>query len=172
MRYSVVKSMMCVAVLAIARWITPCHAAAKDRLLWHIGTPGHGDAGFALAPNRWRQYAQCPGYTIGPNLIPTNLAAIQPHYGNHDPLYIVGVSKQSTWPYVLPGPADVWAGFYGPYHDWSGGLRHVGGIAFQLRMAAPKGTASLVINLVDTAANNPPLVSVAVNGHTVKKQLL
>ncbi len=171
MRYSVVKSMMCVAVLAIARWIAPCHAAANDHLLWHIGTPGHGDAGFALAPNLWQQYARCPGYTTGPNNAPTNLGTIQPHYGNHDPFYVIGFSKQSAWPYVLPGPADVWAGFYGPYHDWSGGLRHVGSIAFQVRTAAPKGTASLVINLVDTAANNPPLVSVAVNGHTVKKQL-
>ncbi|MGC8624041.1 MAG: polysaccharide lyase family protein [Phycisphaerae bacterium] len=171
MKRSMVQNVVYIAMLSFAFWIAPGHAAAKDRLLWHIGTPGHGDAGFALAPSGWQQYAENPGYTTGPNNAPTNLGTFKPHYGNHDPFYVVGFSKQSAWPYVLPGPADVWAGFYGPYHDWSGGLRHVGSIAFQLRTAAPKGTASLVINLVDTAAKNPPPVSVAVNGHTIKKQL-
>ncbi len=171
MKYSFVKSMMCVAVLAIARWISPCHAAVNDHLLWHIGTPGHGDAGFALAPNLWQQYAQSPGYMTGPNNAPTNLGTIKPHYGNHDPCYVVGFSKQSEWPYVLPGPADTWAGYHGPYWDWSGGLSHAGTIAFQLAKVAPKGAATLVIHLVDTAARNPPLVSVTVNGHRVEKQL-
>ncbi len=171
MKYSIVKSMICIAVVVIARGISPCHAAVNGHLLWHIGTPGHSDAGFALAPNLWQQYARCPGYTIGPNNAPTHLSTIHPHYGNHDPCYVVGLSKQSTWPYVLPGPADIWAGYYGPYHDWSGGLRHVGRIAFQLHVAVRKGTACLAIDLIDTAAHNPPLVSVAVNDHAVKKQL-
>ena len=117
MTRSVVQSVVCGAIMVLALWIAPCHAASRDRLLWHIGTPGHGDAGFALAPNRWQQYAENPGYTTGPNNAPTNLTTIKPHYGNHDPLYVVGVSKQAAWPYVLPGPADKWAGFYGPYHE-------------------------------------------------------
>lgn len=171
MKYSFVKSMMCVAVLAIARWISPCHAAVNDHLLWHIGTPGHGDAGFALAPNLWQQYAQSPGYMTGPNNAPTNLATIHPHYGNHDPFYVVGVSKQSAWPYVLPGPADVWAGYHGAYGTWSDGVSHVDTMAFQLAKVAPQGTASLVLYLVDTASQNPPLVSVSMNGHHVEKQM-
>ncbi len=171
MTRSVVQSVVCGAIMVLALWIAPCHAASRDRLLWHIGTPGHGDAGFALAPNRWQQYAENPGYTTGPNNAPTNLTTIKPHYGNHDPLYVVGVSKQAAWPYVLPGPADKWAGFYGPYHDWSGGLSHVGTIAFQLTRVAPQGQAFLVIHLMDTAANNPPLVVVNINGHHVKKQM-
>ena len=171
MKRSVTKSMVCLAVLTFVFWISPCHAASSKRPLWQIGRPRHGDAGFALAPNGWQQYAENPGYTTGPNNAPTNLGTIKPHYGNHDPSYVVGFSKQSAWPYVLPGPADTWAGFDGPYWDWSGGLSHAGAIAFQLHAAAPKGTASLVIYLVDTAANHPPLVSVGINGHTVEKQM-
>ncbi|MGC9259875.1 MAG: polysaccharide lyase family protein [Phycisphaerae bacterium] len=171
MKRSMVQNVVYIAMLSLAFWIAPCHAAAKDRLLWHIGTPGHGDAGFALAPSGWQQYAENPGYITGPNNAPTNLGTFKPHYGNHDPFYVVGFSKQSAWPYVLPGPADTWAGFHGPYWDWSGGLSHAGTIAFQLTHGAPQGTASLVINLVDTAAQNPPLVSLGINGHTVEKQL-
>ncbi|MGC8625047.1 MAG: polysaccharide lyase family protein [Phycisphaerae bacterium] len=171
MNCSVVKSVVYLAVVVLTFWIAPYHAAAYNRPLWHIGTPGHGEAGFALAPNGWQQYAENPGYTTGPNNAPTNLGTIKPHYGNHDPFYVVGFSKQSAWPYVLPGPADTWAGFHGPYRVWSGGLRHAGTIAFQLAKVAPLGTATLVINLVDTASQNPPLVSVGINGHTVEKQL-
>ncbi len=171
MKRLMVQNVVYIAMLFLAFWIAPCHAAAKDRLLWHIGTPGHGDAGFGLAPNLWQQYAENPGYTTGPNNAPTNLGTIKPQYGNHDPFYVVGFSKQSAWPYVLPGPADVWAGFHGPYWDWSGGVSHVGTIAFQLTHGAVKGTASLVINLLDTAAQNPPLVSVGINGHAVEKQM-
>ena len=78
MKRSMVQGVVCFALVLLAVGIAPCHAAAKDRLLWHIGTPGHGDAGFALAPKGWHQYAQCPGYILGPNLLPTNLATIQP----------------------------------------------------------------------------------------------
>ncbi len=171
MTRSVVQSVVCFTIAVLALWIAPCHAASRDRLLWHIGTPGHGTTGFALAPNRWQQYAENPGYTTGPNNAPTNLTTIKPQYGNHDPLYVVGVSKQSAWPYVLPGPADVWAGFYGPYHDWFGGLSHTGTIAFQLAKVAPQGQAFLVIHLMDTATQNPPLVSVGINGHQLEKQM-
>ncbi|MGC8625541.1 MAG: polysaccharide lyase family protein [Phycisphaerae bacterium] len=161
----------CLALLSLVGWIVPCRAAAPTRLLWHIGTPGHGDAGFALAPNGWQQYAQSPPYTTGSNNAPTNLGTIKPHYGNHDPFYVVGFSKPSAWPYVLPGPADLWAGVHGPYWDWSGGFSHVGTIAFQLSAVAPEGHASLVIHLVDTATHNPPLVSVGIDGHHVEKRM-
>ena len=171
MKRSVVQSVLCFAMVVLTFWIMPCHAAAHDRLLWHIGTPGHGDAGFALAPKNWQQYAESPGYTTGPNNFPTNLGTIKPHYGNHDPFYVVGVSKQSAWPYVLPGPTDMWAGYHGPYGTWSDGVSHVGTIVFRLGAITPKGQASLVIHLVDTAANHPPLVSVGINGHHVEKQL-
>ena len=95
MKRSVVQSVLCFAMVVLTFWIMPCHAAAHDRLLWHIGTPGHGDAGFALAPKNWQQYAESPGYTTGPNGVPTNLGTIKPHYGNHDP-FVSALRTTST----------------------------------------------------------------------------
>ncbi|MHB1767369.1 MAG: polysaccharide lyase family protein [Phycisphaerae bacterium] len=86
MKCSVVKCVVCLAILVLAVWMAPCHAVSSKRPLWHIGTPGHGDAGFALAPAGWANY-------------------------KHDPEYIVGSSSRGkAWPYVLPGPSDAWAG--------------------------------------------------------------
>jgi hypothetical protein len=157
-------------VFLLSCCLAPC-AAQGQPLLWRIGEPGHGDAGFALAPTKYQQYAQSPPYTWGPNNYPTNLKTVKPRYYNHDPLYIAGVSRQSSWPYVLPGTFDGWAGFHGPYWDWSGGLSHTGTIAFQLRTVAPQGQASLIIHLLDTASQDPPLVSVGINGHYLKKRM-
>jgi hypothetical protein len=57
-----------------------------DRLLWQIGRPGAGNAGFALAPDGYQRYKD-------------------------DAVFLVGTSDPAAaWPYVQPGPVDSWAG--------------------------------------------------------------
>lgn len=75
---------------------------------------------------------------------------------DRDPCFLVGTSDPATdWPYVLPGPND----------DWGGKRSHTGSIVFVLDAVASQGDGRLLIDLVDTHADSPPLLQVCVNGH-------
>lgn len=76
-------------------------------------------------------------------------------YGS-DGLFVVGRSRaESDWPYAHPGPADGWAGATG----------HTFTILFVLARV-PGGPARLIVDLADTHGERPPVLTIAVNGHT------
>ncbi|MHC4745251.1 MAG: polysaccharide lyase family protein, partial [Planctomycetota bacterium] len=77
------------AVLLLC-WCVSSSAAGNDQLLWQIGKADNNTAEFALGPDRSNQYsASFP----------------------HDVLFVAGQSDpKEDWPYIHPGPADVWAG--------------------------------------------------------------
>ncbi|MCX7009649.1 MAG: polysaccharide lyase family protein [Kiritimatiellaeota bacterium] len=60
--------------------------SAGGASLWQIGGEGAGNAGLALAPNRYQEFSS-------------------------DGFFVVGFSDaKRDWPYVHPGPGDGWAG--------------------------------------------------------------
>ncbi len=104
------------------------------RPLWQIGTPDRNTTDLALGPNGYRQFRQ-------------------------DAAFWVGRSKARTdWPYVHPGPTDVWAG----------GRRHTFTVLFGLSsLPAPTETCRLRLVLVDTHSRVPPVLVVRLNGQTL-----
>ncbi|MBC7350958.1 MAG: hypothetical protein H5U08_01260, partial [Thermogutta sp.] len=106
-------------------------------VLWQIGQKDGKTQGFALAPDRFSQYRE-------------------------DPIYLVGVSEAAKdWPYVQPGPADVWAG----------GRPHTATILFGLETLPPED-CELVLSLANTHYRSPPRVAISVNGRVVSQQTL
>ena len=106
-------------------------------VLWQIGQKDGKTQGFALAPDRFSQYRE-------------------------DPIFLVGVSEAAKdWPYVQPGPADVWAG----------GRPHTATILFGLE-ALPPEDCELVLSLANTHYRSPPRVAISVNGRVVSQQTL
>ena len=71
-----------------------------------------------------------------------------------DGLFLVGRSDpKRDWPYAHPGPAD----------HWAGGRPHTFTILFALNRR-PEGECRLAVDLVDTHAERPPVLRIAVNG--------
>jgi predicted alpha-1,2-mannosidase len=96
---------------------------------------------FALAPDGYREF-------------------LQRDFGWEDRVFVAGRSTaEASWPYVLPGPADEWAG--------SGGLAgtrtQVLTILFDLESVPAQGEALLVIDWIEAHPSDPPLVKVTVN---------
>jgi alpha-mannosidase len=78
-----------------------------------------------------------------------------------DPVFVVGVSDpKKDWPYVHPGPTDPWAGE----------TSHTFTVLFGLRKA-PDAGGRLAVALVDTHAQNPPTLKIAVNGTAFEKAM-
>ncbi|RYG47093.1 hypothetical protein EON79_08320 [bacterium] len=100
-----------------------------DAVLWKIGVADGKSSEFGLFPG---------GYA---------------RYGN-DPVHLIGVSRDSDWPYVLPGPQDAWAGE----------TAHRGQIVFGLSGVKQESTARLIIDLSDTHPTAPPSLGLVVNG--------
>ncbi|MCK5136754.1 MAG: hypothetical protein KAR19_13270 [Bacteroidales bacterium] len=85
-------------------------------LLWQIGEHDNDNSEFNLAPNRFSQYDR-PG------------------------IHLVGVSDPAeTWPYILPGKLDTWAGT---------GLQAFE-IRFNLEKLPPGGECRLLLDFLDT----------------------
>ncbi len=104
----------------------------QTKILWQIGTPDGKPTGLGLDPGGYSQYSA-------------------------DPLYIVGQSQTRDWPYVLPGPHDIWAG----------SKNHRGDIAFGLQGASKTGTFQLNIDLADSHSISPPNLILVVNGKQI-----
>jgi hypothetical protein len=107
-------------------------AHAVEKTVWQIGQFDHNYAEFAIAGNN-RAYR-----TAFPNGVVFRV-------GKDDPAKV--------WPYIQPGPSDVWAGL--------GPLRHV--ILFELP-DQPKGLWTLTIAFVNTHPLGPPTYEVDING--------
>jgi len=64
------------------------------------------------------------------------------------------------WPYVQPGPGDPWAG----------GRPHTFVIVFGLKQPPGAGQCKLMVDLLDTHRNGPPMLQIDINGRTFKHQ--
>lgn len=124
-------------------------AAQLPEKIWTIGTnDGTGD-GFALAPDRFRDF-------------------IAADFGYEDKYYLIGHSSpEKDFPYTLPGPADTWGG------TWStaGWRIHQVNILFGLEEAPEDKDYTLTIDLADYSKRFLPLVKISVNTQDTKLQL-
>ena len=116
-------------------------ACAQTRLFWQIGKADNNTAEFALGPDRSNQYS-------------VSFA--------RDALFIAGQSDaKQDWPYIQPGPADVWAG----------SKSHTFRILFGVKTAPGKGKCELVLDFVDTHSSKPPKMEVKVNDAKFVREL-
>ncbi|RYG28061.1 hypothetical protein EON81_29145, partial [bacterium] len=95
--------------------------------LWSVGTVDGKPAEFGLAPGGYERYGT-------------------------DAVFVVGLSKASDVPYVLPGPNDTWASNTGHRLD----------IAFGLTGKPTR--ARFALHLSDTHPSAPPRLTLSVNG--------
>lgn len=116
-----------------------CTGRAETNLVFQIGVHDGDYREFALA-------GHCEQY-----------AATFPNDVN----YVVGRSEPGKdWPYILPGPAD----------SWAGNRSHTFKIHFQVP-APQTGYYRLGIDFVSTHGLGPPDLIIGVNGGTVARQL-
>ncbi|MGE5611427.1 MAG: polysaccharide lyase family protein, partial [Bacillota bacterium] len=113
----------------------PSRAADQPVLLWEIGKADNNFAEFALAPNGFGRLRE-------------------------DGFFVVGQGKsEQDWPYVQPGPVDVWAG----------GKPHTFTVVFGVKNPPKAGGCRLVFDLVDTHWGNPPKMRIDINGQSFKQ---
>lgn len=112
--------------------ILPTLLLAPAATLWQIGVPDGRPAELGLAPKDYARYGE-------------------------DPLFLVGVSADRDWPYVLPGPDD----------GWAGGRAHRSEIAFGLAGVTPGAVCRFRVDFADTHPSTPPRLSLLLNGKRV-----
>jgi hypothetical protein len=127
--------------MLLFQWCPSGLAAGENTLLWQIGKADNNTAEFALGPDRSNQYS-----TAFPN----------------DALFVTGQSDpKKDWPYIHPGPADVWAG----------GKSHTFTIMFGLKMTSTEGKGRIVLDFVDTHSARPPKMEVKINDISFVREL-
>jgi len=115
--------------------------AEGNTLLWQIGKADNDTSEFALGPDRSNQYS-----TSFPN----------------DALFVAGQSDpKQDWPYIQPGPADIWAG--GKSHSFT--------ILFGLKKTSTEGKGQIVLDLVDTHSAVPPKMEIKINDISFIREL-
>jgi len=126
-------------------------ATAQAQTLWQIGDFDGTDTEFALAPGNYTRY-------------------------KNDAAYVIGTSKPDSWPYVLPGPDDPWAGSRGHRDSVFFGLTgvHASGTSIPLPPSPsrhkPSGKGKgveFVCDFVDTHSSRPPRLTLWVDGKRV-----
>ncbi|MBQ9888148.1 MAG: GH92 family glycosyl hydrolase [Bacteroidales bacterium] len=133
------------AILCLAALLS-CN---KDNVIWRIGDTDGRPTGLALAPDGFRNFQEYD-------------------FGFEDKYYLVGHSSpEKDFPYVLPGPVDIWAG------TWStaGWRTHEIHILFGLDKKPSKGSYRLDLKLADYEKRFLPLVKVSVNSKVFKEQI-
>ena len=114
-------------------WLDP----GPDRLFWAIGRFDRDCREFALAPDRSNQFRE-------------------------DGLFVVGQSESRTdWPYVHPGPGDLWAG----------ARPHTFAVLFGVNKLPESGRCRLLVKILDTHRHNPPPLRVLINGQPFDREL-
>ena len=115
--------------------------ADGNTLLWQIGKADNDTSEFALGPDRSNQYS-----TSFPN----------------DALFVAGQSDpKQDWPYIQPGPADIWAG--GKSHSFT--------ILFGLKKTSTEGKGQIVLDFVDTHSALPPKMEIKINDISFIREL-
>jgi hypothetical protein len=116
-------------------------AAEDSKPLWQIGKADNDTTEFALGPDRSNQY----------------LVTFP-----RDALFVAGQSDpKQDWPYIQPGPADVWAG----------SKSHTFTILFGLRVAPTTGKVELILDFVDTHSVKPPKMQIKINDVSFIREL-
>ncbi len=116
-------------------------AAGQTKLLWQIGKIDNNTAEFAIGPDMSNQYSvRFP----------------------HGALFVADQSDpKQDWPYIQPGPADVWAG----------SKSHTFRILFGLKKPPNTGKCRLVLDFVDTHSSKPPTLAIKINDASFDRQL-
>ncbi len=129
--------------------IHPSHSQDSRSLLFKIGKADNRSSGMALAPASYEDF-------------------LAHDFGWEDRYFLVGHSQtEEDWPYVLPGPGDVWGGT-GP----TSGIRsHVLNILFGINELSGDVQWKFVVDVLGYNHEVPPLVKVTVNGTSWKYQL-
>ena len=116
--------------------IPATHASADTDVLstlWAIGENDNSAGEFLCGPDGWESFGT-------------------------DAFYIVGRSEaKSDWPYVHPGPSDIWAE----------GRKHTYTVLFGLGEKTVSGMCRLTVDLVDTHRSAPPEMDISLNGYRV-----
>lgn len=134
---------------AAAAILFPLSFFGQSPTIWEIGKEDRSANEFALAPADYARF-------------------LEKDFGWEDRYFVVGKSDVKTdWPYVLPGPADGWAGT-GPT---SGTRSHQINALFNLKKADSDSPAMLVLNILDHQSNKPALLKITVNGEAFKFRL-
>ena len=101
--------------------------------LWAIGESDNSAREFLLGPDGWESF-------------------------DGDAFYIVGRSEaKHDWPYVHPGPSDIWAE----------GREHKFTVLFGLGEKTGSGVCRLTVDLVDTHRSAPPELEIVLNGYRI-----
>ncbi len=128
-----VLSMLCIYM------VSP--AVAQTKVFWQIGKSDNNTAEFALGPDRSNQYS-----VTFPR----------------DAMFVAGQSDpKQDWPYIQPGPADVWAG----------SKSHTFTILFGVKAAPAAGQCELLIDFVDTHSAQPPRMQIKINETSFVREL-
>lgn len=123
-----------VAALACAAVAVVATCAAAP-WLWQIGQRDGSAAEFNLGPGGWRDFRD-------------------------DALYVIGESTpKADWPFVEPGPSDLWAGH----------REHSFAIVFGLDRVASGGECQFIVRLIDAQSNVPPNLRIDINGHRFER---
>ena len=121
--------------IALSAVLAAATASAAPQTVWQIGKPDHSYMEFAIAKNH---------------------AGWGAKFGAKDPVFEVGTSDPARdWPFIHPGPTDVWAG----------GRGHPFTIRFNLD-AEPRGIFTLQVEFADVHKGEPPAYVVKVGGRT------
>lgn len=124
-------------------------ATHTDRVVWSIGMPDSSTTDLALGPDGYEQF-------------------LANDFGYEDKYYLVGRDEaKKSFPYVLPGPADQWAGT-GPTAGWR---THDINVLFGITGSDKTDNWELVIGIADNSAGKPPLLKVTINNQAEKYQL-
>ena len=138
-----------IAILFSIQALFTVPAFAQARVIWAIGRSNNNAAEFALAPAGHDKF-------------------LERDFGWEDRYFLVGHSQaEKDWPYIMPGPADNWGGTSGT----AGRRTHVLNILFALQQAPASDNWKLIVDLLDTHTQDPPLLKVTVNGHSTKFSL-
>jgi hypothetical protein len=110
----------------------------QAQTIWKIGEKDNSAAEFALAPDNYADF-------------------LKEDFGWEDKFYIIGLSDpKNDFPYVLPGTADAWAGSV----NMSGIRTQELNILFRIKESANYNGFKLIVDLLDTHSENPPLLTI------------
>jgi alpha-mannosidase len=131
------RAMKQVSILILAALLAATSSAGEPTPLWQIGADDGRSAEFALGPRDWAKY-------------------------QNDGFFVVGESDpKRDWPYVHPGPIDVWAG----------SRSHTFSIVFGVHASPAEGACRLVIDLIETHPGAPPRLNIEINGRAFEREL-
>ncbi|WP_455623019.1 GH92 family glycosyl hydrolase [Parabacteroides sp.] len=120
----------------------------KRQTLWSIGNADQSTTDLALGPDGYKQF-------------------LANDFGFEDRYFLIGKDEAKTsFPYVLPGPADEWGG------TWStaGWRTHDINILFGIDKLPANEEWQLNLHIADNAVKHPPLLKIAINDQIEKHQ--